>query len=28
LPQKKGSFWSVTFADGQLHDAEYFPPPS
>jgi 8-oxo-(d)GTP phosphatase len=28
LPQKKGSFWSITFVDGQLHDAEYFPPPS
>jgi 8-oxo-dGTP diphosphatase len=26
LPQKKGSVWSLTCADGQLVDAEYFPP--
>ena len=23
---KKGSVWSLTFADGRLHTAEYFPP--
>jgi 8-oxo-dGTP pyrophosphatase MutT (NUDIX family)/phosphohistidine phosphatase SixA len=26
LPQKKGSVWFLTLADGQLHDAEYLPP--
>ena len=26
LPQKKGSVWSLTFGDGRLVDAEYFPP--